>query len=265
LINVQSLNQLFNSDFYIVENKLINNILYPFSLDEWLSTKVAIEQIPVVHLWTHPRAFVLGLRDRRLPNVDKSIEFLKSSNYDVMVRNSGGAAVPLDNGILNISIILPLTKNESIKHGYELMYQLIKKVLLPLDVQKGEIVGSYCPGEYDLSINSKKFCGISQRRWKSTYVVQAFILVEGIGEERVNLIKDFYHLASYGDESNLDFIVKRNRMVSIAEEYPITVEEIKKLLTNELDRIGKKKILNQKAESSREIQLIMRNLKERYS
>ena len=29
-----------------------------------------------------------------------------------------------------------------------------------------EIVGSYCPGSYDLSIDGKKFAGISQRRLK---------------------------------------------------------------------------------------------------
>lgn len=46
------------------------------------------------------------------------------------------------------------------------MWHLIKEMLKDYDVtiEAKEIVGSYCPGSYDLSIRDQKFAGISQRR-----------------------------------------------------------------------------------------------------
>ena len=48
-------------------------------------------------------------------------------------------------------------------------------------IEAYEIVGSYCPGSYDLSIDGKKFAGISQRRMKNGIAVQIYLCVEGSG------------------------------------------------------------------------------------
>jgi lipoate-protein ligase A len=38
---------------------------------------------------------------------------------------------------------------------------------------------SYCPGKFDLSIDGKKFAGISQRRVRGGIAVQIYLCVEG--------------------------------------------------------------------------------------
>ena len=73
----------------------------------------------------------------------------------------------LDEGVLNVSLLFQETeKGIDIDLGYDTMWHLIKEMLKDYDVtiEAKEIVGSYCPGSYDLSIRDQKFAGISQRR-----------------------------------------------------------------------------------------------------
>ena len=53
-----------------------------------------------------------------------------------------------------------------------------------IEIEAREIVGSYCPGSYDLSIKGKKFAGISQRRIRKGVAVQIYLCVNGSGSER---------------------------------------------------------------------------------
>ncbi|TVY12058.1 lipoate--protein ligase family protein [Paenibacillus cremeus] len=177
-------------------------VLYPFALEELLCKHVGEGGSPLVHLWRHPRAFVMGLRDSRLPGVAEAKQWLEAQGYSVAVRNSGGAAVPLDLGVVNVSLILPKRSQGAIDFhdDFERMYRLIGEALLATGqgVDKGEIQGAYCPGDYDLSIGGRKFCGIAQRRQAHAYVVQAFVVVTGSGEARGELAGGFYARAGGG-------------------------------------------------------------------
>lgn len=181
-----------------------SEILYPFALEELLCRQVGEGGAPIVHLWRHPRAFVMGLRDSRLPHAREAKHWLEQQGYSVAVRNSGGAAVPLDLGVVNVSLILPKKQGQiDFRQDFETMYQLIRTSLestVP-EVAKGEIVGSYCPGDYDLSIRGKKFCGIAQRRQSHAFVVQAFVVVTGSGGSHAGLAREFYRIAAHGEEA----------------------------------------------------------------
>lgn len=104
--------------------------------------------------------------------------------------------------MVNLSFIIPNPQGKLDFHqDFELMYLAIRESLrqiAPSMVNKGEVSGSYCPGDFDLSIAGKKFCGIAQRRQTKAFIIHAFITVEGSGEERGKLVKDFYHKASGG-------------------------------------------------------------------
>ncbi len=181
---------------------MTGEILFPFAFDEVIGKAVGRGQLqPVVHMWRQQRAFILGARDRKLPCVAAAIDWLERQGYRVAVRNSGGAAVPLDPGVVNISLILPnVQKNRNIQSCFELMAGFIRASVghASAAVSTGEIRGSYCPGEYDVSIAGKKFCGIAQRRLTNAVIVQAFVLVEGDGAERGSVVKGFYEIASQG-------------------------------------------------------------------
>src|SRR5699024_964258 len=80
----------------------------------------------------------------------------------------------------------------SINTGYDIMTSLVKNLLTDYTnkVQAYEIVGSYCPGDYDLSINGVKFAGISQRRVKNGSSIKIYLDINGHSNTRVNLVKN---------------------------------------------------------------------------
>ena len=81
------------------------------------------------------------------------------------------------------------------------MWDLIKYMFRDFnqEIKAGEIVGSYCPGSYDLSINGKKFAGISQRRIRKGVAVQIYLDVNGDAGKRAALVRDFYQMALNGE------------------------------------------------------------------
>src|SRR5699024_401737 len=128
-------------------------------------------------------------------------------DYKAIVRNSGGLAVALDRGVLNLSIILPDVKQVSIDDGFSAMYQMIRHMFLDLtdEIKAYEIVGSYCPGDYDLSIDGIKFAGISQRRVKDAAAIQIYLDIEGNSFERASLVKQFYDISLRGEETKFTY------------------------------------------------------------
>lgn len=177
------------------------DVLYSFALDELLCRLTGRGGPAICHLWRHPRAFVMGVRDSRLPKARESAQLLRTLGYDTAIRHSGGAAVPLDPGVLNLSLILPLEEHphdHNFHQDFEMMVLLIREALRDTGytVNTGEITGAFCPGTFDLSIDGRKFCGIAQRRQNKSFIIQAFIIADGSGAERARLVRSFYDVAA---------------------------------------------------------------------
>lgn len=188
------------------------DMLVPFAFEEMLCREVGAGALPPsVHLWSHPGGVALGLRDSKLPQAEAAMAELERQGYRTAVRHSGGAAVPLDAGIVNVSLVLPKAPGKLDFHDdFRLLASLIAEAVAVshpqagMRVQAGEVAGSYCPGDFDLAIGGRKFCGIAQRRQHGAYFVHAFVIVSGSGETRGELIRRFYDTAAGGDGS-LDF------------------------------------------------------------
>lgn len=182
--------------------------LQSFAMDDALSIAVG-ERIspPAARLWVHHDTIVLGIPDARLPYIQEGILFLKSRGYEVIVRNSGGLAVVLDEGVLNLSLIFPDAKQVNIHDGYEAMVSFIKHLFADVTdkIETYEITQSYCPGTYDLSIDGKKFAGISQRRVKNGSAVQIYLDVSGSGAERAELLKQFYEIGKREEDTRFTY------------------------------------------------------------
>jgi len=193
-----------------------------FAIDDTLCYFVGKgESSPVARSWVHHNTIVLGIQDTRVPYLQDGVKFLQDKGYRVIVRNSGGLAVVLDEGVLNISLILPeFEKGIDINRGYDTMWELIRLMLKEyhVDIKAYEIVGSYCPGSYDLSIDGKKFAGISQRRLRNGVSVQIYLCVNGSGSKRAEVIKGFYDVALKGEETKFSYPdIKPTTMASLSE------------------------------------------------
>lgn len=187
-------------------------MLIPFAFEETLCRDVGAAAVPPsLHLWSHSGGVALGLRDSRLPRASEAMATFERQGIRTAVRHSGGAAVPLDAGIINVSLVLPKPPGKLDFHDdFRLLASLITEAVAvshpqaAAEIRAGEVAGSYCPGDFDLAIHGRKFCGIAQRRQSSAYFVHAFVIVSGSGAERGERIRGFYETAAGGDES-LDY------------------------------------------------------------
>lgn len=216
--------------------------LESFAMDDTLCHLVGQKMTnPTIRTWVHHDAVVLGIQDHRLPYIEQGMDTLKNSGYEPIVRNSGGLAVVLDAGVLNISIVLNEDKPLSINNAFEMMVALIRQLFpeIATKIEAYEIVGSYCPGSYDLSIGGQKFAGISQRRMKNGIAVQIYLCVEGSGSERAELIKRFYENGLQGEKTKFEYPdIKPEVMASLQQltGQNVTVKEVNERLRNLLSQ-----------------------------
>jgi octanoyl-[GcvH]:protein N-octanoyltransferase len=210
--------------------------LRSFAYDDTLCTFVGQrDTLSTVRAWVHHNTIVLGIQDSRLPKIEEGQAYLEANGYKAIVRNSGGLAVVLDAGVLNFSLIIKEEKGRSIDAGYELMYSVIKKMFTSYEVNIDayEIVGSYCPGSYDLSIGGKKFAGISQRRIRGGIAVQIYLCISGSGSGRAELIKHFYDIATDGQETKFTYpAIDPDTMASLQEllDVDLSITDVMKTL-----------------------------------
>lgn len=225
---------------WLVQNELAapwaGDVAVQFERDEQLTEAVGKGQLPpLLRLWRCHRAVALGRRDAALPGAAAAIARLQAQGWSAAVRLSGGALVPMDPGVLLVSMIYPDT-TINLQAGFDRMHRLLQRALAPLGllIAHGEVAGGYCPGDSDLSAGGRKFCGVSQRRKIGATGVHAFVLVEGAGRERGELAASFYATAATGAPPGTRFpSVRPEVMASLGEltGRPLSVEATGLLLT----------------------------------
>lgn len=235
--NLRLINHLNISQFDTVHYESMTS----FAIDDALALSIGDKASPAtIRLWIHDQTVVLGIPDSRMPYIKDGLDFLRSKNQNVIIRNSGGLAVALDSGVLNLSLILSNDTKVSIHTGYDVMTSFIKDLLkdYTTDIKAYEIIGSYCPGDYDLSINGIKFAGISQRRVKNGISIQIYLDINGQCENRANLIKDFYSISLKDAKTKIEYPkVNPNVMGSLSKilNKNITVNDVLTQLDKLLD------------------------------
>lgn len=218
-----------------------------FAIDDTLCASVGKGLSPATaRSWVHHDTIVLGIQDTRLPYLQEGISLLEEAGYQAIVRNSGGLAVVLDSGVLNVSLIFQDKKNGiDIDRGYEAMFELVKRMLSSYDaaIEAYEIKGSYCPGSFDLSIGGRKFAGISQRRLRGGVAVQIYLCADQSGSGRAELIKRFYDTALKDMRGKTKAVypdIRPETMASLSEllNEDISVQDLMLLLLTQLKELG---------------------------
>lgn len=172
-----------------------NDLFSPFALTDVLTEYSGENSQPVVHFWQLPKTLILGMKDSRIPHFSDALETVYKEGYRLILRNSGGLGVISDDGILNISLILPKDSitTLSIDDGYQSMVDWLNRTSFgKLGIEVGEVPDSYCPGKYDLSINSRKIAGIAQRRVKDGVAIMMYLSINGNQNFRGKVVREFY-------------------------------------------------------------------------
>lgn len=240
----------------------------PFIFTDILADYSGKHQIPIIHFWTMTNELILGMQDTRVTHLSDAIQSVRKNDYHPVVRNSGGLAVVADEGILNFSIILPqeFTNQTSINHGYETMKDIISNALSSWDatVESFEVTDSYCPGEFDLSINQKKFAGIAQRRIKKGLGIMIYISINGNQEKRGELVREFYLSGLKEDFGKEPFPpVNPDSMKNLSDLLleDLSVERVKSLI---IGAVSQTFVLDKTAQQQFEMFLDSVELKETY-
>ncbi|WP_440897889.1 lipoate--protein ligase family protein [Amphibacillus sp. Q70] len=179
-----------------------------FAVDDALAESIHNgESTTTIRVWSHPEAVVLGIADSRLPHLTDASQWLIEQGFNPVVRNSGGLAVALDEGVLNLSLLIKDENSVGIHEAYQKMVLLIQALLADWTdkIEAFEVMGSYCPGDYDLSIGGKKFAGISQRRIRNGIAIQIYLSITADYQMRARLIRDFYQIGIQDEDTRFTY------------------------------------------------------------
>lgn len=220
-----------------------NKFISHFALSDALMASVGRYQQPMVHFWPTSNLVILGMMDTKLPHFSDALSVLKAAGKDTIVRNSGGLAVVGDEGVLNFSIILPERERIPIKEGYAIMLLLVDMALKQYGktIEAYEIEESYCPGDFDLSIDGKKFAGIAQRRLKKGIAIMIYMSVNGNQTKRAELIRDFYQAGLKNETVKWHYPKINPSVMATLEDLldvQMTVDKLKSLILNALRELG---------------------------
>lgn len=212
-------------------------VLSPFALTDTLTIFSGVHKQPILHFWQLDQTMILGMKDTRVPYFSEGVASLKADGYKPVIRNSGGLGVIADRGVLNVSLILPQSSEQklSIDQAYQFLWNWIRSAFETTEkvIEAYEIVDSYCPGTFDLSIHGKKFAGIAQRRVKDGVAVMAYLSIDGNQQFRGETVRRFYQNSLKEDFGKNGFpSVKPEVMANLGSllSEPLTVSSVKKRL-----------------------------------
>ncbi|MGX7070095.1 lipoate--protein ligase family protein [Gemella bergeri] len=231
---------LTNKKFNIFKTINIVNPLIPIATDEmFLRTKLYDNEC-ILHIYTLPNSAIIGTPDTRIPFFYESLFTFYRNDMIPAVRNVGGLGIIADTGILNLSIIMTKPKeNFSINEGYFLMTDFVKAIFPEgsKSIKAYEIKNSYCPGDFDLSINGKKFAGIAQRKIKNSVVISIYISLFGNQNRRADIMKEFYVIGIANQQINYNYPIIKPECMDTLENLlgiSLTVEDILKRINKVL-------------------------------
>jgi octanoyl-[GcvH]:protein N-octanoyltransferase len=122
---------------------------------------------PLVRIWRSALAPGIGVsrRDVASEQGEQALDKLKHDGWDVVVRTTGGTAVPQGPGVVHLSYLFPREHRKVTTDAY---YRLLCLPLidwlgtLGLKATTGALAGSYCDGTYNILVGGKKLVGTAQ-------------------------------------------------------------------------------------------------------
>lgn len=121
-------------------------------------------------VWENAQSLVVSRQESNLASFEQAAQSMAAAAWPVVVRETGGSAVPHGPGILQLSMIMP----RSVVMGFstDAVYQLLSDPLqqtlssFGISSQFGSVPDAYCDGRFNLVVAKKKIAGTAQA-WRA--------------------------------------------------------------------------------------------------
>ncbi len=149
--------------------------------DDRVLTRVAAGDLPAtLRIWQTTQSIAVprhfSLHDRF---ADAALA-LADRGWPIILRSSGGSAMPQGPGVLNVSMVFPHERPNSIEVGFQLLTDPLCAFFesLGLSVSVGSVPGSFCDGRYNLVVDQQKIGGTAQKRKKHAVLAHAALQID---------------------------------------------------------------------------------------
>jgi len=213
---------------------------------ELLRQQAGQSSAPLARIWENPRSLVVTRRETRLPGYAKACAALAADGWPVIVRDSGGTAVPHEPGVIHLSLIYrqPEQQRYDIDLSYQALCEPIRLALRALGIESryGTVPGAYCDGRYNLVVAQRKLTGTAQRlipiRGGGQAVLsQAMVNVVTDPVRGTAVVNRFYRLA--GDSRQYDGSASTSLHNELPErDHPQLVQQFRQQLLLALERLS---------------------------
>lgn len=210
---------------------------------------------PVCRIWQNQQSLVVARKDTQLPRFEHASTCLAEQGWPLLLRDTGGTAVPHTAGVIQLSMILPyaLACPYSLDDIYLFLAEPLRNCLraLAIDAQYGLVPGAFCDGRYNLQVNGRKIAGTAQL-WRAHagagfVLAQASLFVSLEMASATAAVNSFYRLAGDGrrfDPTSITSVALcENSAASTVRNIPsqALVEQVRCQLLGELrDYFGRK-------------------------
>jgi lipoate-protein ligase A len=172
-------------------------------------------------LWRGTQSLICSPLDQRLPDYPQACARLALSGWPVAPRPTGGSTVPLMEGVVNLTLILPWRgAPPGLKHAYEVLCAPLLATLaaMGLAASTGPVPQAICDGQFNIRIGSRKLIGTAQRQSArgngGAVLLHAGILVEVDVAQATRVVREFYALAKGTADYTPDALVSLSQCLA---------------------------------------------------
>lgn len=160
---------------------------------------------PSFRLWRSMPAVIASNADTRLPHFDFAVQRLTQQGWPVVVRDTGGSAIPNGPGVVNLSFFI--ARGETSTVDIDTVYRLICEPIIEtlaywgVRAQMGAVDDAFCDGRYNIVAGGRKIAGTAQAwrgggRLTPGYILaHAALFVDIDTIAATNIVNRFYYLA----------------------------------------------------------------------
>jgi len=138
--------------------------------DTELGIEIANGAPATFRIWENAQALIVSRHDAIRPRFAKARQHMEQQGWPIVVRSTGGSAIPHRHGVLHLSMVLARSAAIalSLVDVYQMLCMPIQKVLYELGINSyfSSVQNAFCDGHYNLVTGGKKIAGTAQT-WRS--------------------------------------------------------------------------------------------------